>query len=119
MKAARTSAASFFEPQGARLPRAHSLMDVSWLASCVGNGMPKKLGLVVFLERKIMLEVLNVTDTRIESPKDRGLPHVVGGVKVPLQLGVPVPSEVPLSLTVTVSLEPHPLVIVGDPLSTM
>jgi len=80
--------------------------------------MPKKFGFVVLLDRKIIEEVLNVTDTWIESPKLRGLAQVVGAVQ-PEQVGVPVPSEVPLSLTETVSCDPQPLVIVGDPLATM
>jgi hypothetical protein len=89
----------------------------------VGNGIPKKLGLVVLLDKKITEAVLKLTDTWIESPKDRGVVQVVVGVKVPLHwLGVPVPREVPLSLTVMVRAglwEPQVLVIVGDPLITM
>lgn len=80
--------------------------------------MPRKFGLVVFLDRKIIEEVLNVTDTWIESPKLRGLAQVVGAVH-PEQLAVPAVSVVPLSLTVTVNCEPQPLVIVGEPSATM
>src|SRR5215467_13103405 len=98
--------------------RAHSLIAVSWLLRVVGNGMPRKFGLLVLLDKKIIEEVLKVTETWIESPKVRGLAQVVGAVQ-PEQVAVPVPSEVPLSLTVTVNFEPQPLVIVGEPLATM
>ena len=99
-------------------PRAHSLIAVSWLLSDVGNAMPRKFGFEVFVDRKIIDEVLNVTDTWIESPKLRELAQVVGAVQ-PEQVAEPLPSEVPLSLTVTVRYLPHPLVIVGDPLATI
>ena len=80
--------------------------------------MPRKFGFEVFVDRKIIDEVLNVTDTWIESPKLRELAQVVGAVQ-PEQVAEPLPSEVPLSLTVTVRYLPHPLVIVGDPLATI
>jgi hypothetical protein len=94
-------------------------MAVSVLVSWVGNGIPRKLGFVVLVDKKITGAVLKATDTWIESPNFRGLPHVVGGVKVPVQVAVPAPRAVPLLLTLTVSEEPQFLVIVGDPFSTM
>jgi hypothetical protein len=94
-------------------------MAVSVLLNWVGNGIPRKLGFVALLDKKITEAVLKATDTCIESPNFRGVPHVVGGVKVLVHVAVPAPRAVPLLLRLTVSEEPQFLVIVGDPFRTM